>query len=398
MPARYFATTLCLGLLANSYAVEWTEDLGVGSASLCSVNGYAENPSCHYTRQPTNADEPHVVKHGYNDYEIMPGPYYCMKKVSGGGNSGHVWEYGKINGEKIRCEYAEHCCASDEAIAANEFYYNGNKVFCANGNDPGGWTGTELRPAGYYVNGQPSESAFLQARGFATKCKAFTGVTFSGADPMTSLDDELATRFYCRDGVLTHMYSDDKVASIQYVVSGLEADARVDVAEGPLRGDWVKTFNVTFRGAPNAPLVVKVVDEPAKKLSSDNGISSLRLPGEPLATLQVFVGDKPLLTGLHSPIASLPKLRVGMSSGTKRIGNAYVEKVDIKLPGVALRVSSAKAAKFNSEEMQLRGLHLDIQYIKFDRAAARGPLAEMWGLRTMTNATRAMLVPPRTVV
>lgn len=216
---------------------------------------------------------------------------------------------------------------------------------------------------------------------------------FSGADPITSIDG-MDTRFYCKKGVLTHMYEDDVVDSIQYVVSGLEADESAGVAHH--HGDWITTFNVTFHGAPNAPLVVKAVRDPAK-LSSTNGPRSLLYPGEAPATMQVSVGGKPLLAGSHAVISSIPKLRVSVKSGTTRIGCAFVEKVDITLPGLALRVATAEAAKFESEEMQLRGLHLDIEYKKFDRAAARGPLAEMWGLRTMTNATRAMLVPPRSV-
>ena len=44
--------------------------------------------------------------------------------------------------------------------------------------------------------------------------------------------------------------------------------------------------------------------------------------------------------------------------------------------------------------LQVKCLHLDVELLEVDRAAIRGPLAEMLGFAPLSDATRKMLAPP----
>ena len=44
--------------------------------------------------------------------------------------------------------------------------------------------------------------------------------------------------------------------------------------------------------------------------------------------------------------------------------------------------------------LQVKCLHLDVELLEIDRAAMRGPLAEMLGFAPLSDKTRKMLSPP----
>ena len=111
----------------------------------------------------------------------------------------------------------------------------------------------------------------------------------------------------------------------------------------------------------------------------------------PLTTMHVSVGGKPLLAGVHT-FPSL-KLKVAADKSLNRLGSGYVEIIDLIFGDLHLRVKSAAARKFESAQKQVQAAHLDIDFIAFNRSAARGPLPEMWGLRALSTETKQMLSP-----
>ena len=47
-----------------------------------------------------------------------------------------------------------------------------------------------------------------------------------------------------------------------------------------------------------------------------------------------------------------------------------------------------------SQKLQALGLHLDLDFLTFDKAMVRGALPEMWGLQPMSEATKLLLDKP----
>jgi len=75
------------------------------------------------------------------------------------------------------------------------------------------------------------------------------------------------------------------------------------------------------------------------------------------------------------------------------IFNLIVAQVQV-LPGFSMRVTSSKGNKFKDPQMQVKAVHLDCEFLKFDRTLVSGPLPEMWGLREPISVeTKALLLP-----
>lgn len=157
-------------------------------------------------------------------------------------------------------------------------------------------------------------------------------------------------------------------------------------------GDWVLQVkvNINVAGAKPHTLVVKVVD-PAALLPAVP-VRAMPTPGMPLTTMHVEVDGKPLTAGQHTfPPVDLKVAAVGRK---RSIGNGFVERVDIASSDFHMAILSAKAQKFANQDVQVKGLHLDVEFLKMDRAAVRGPIPEMLGLAPLSEITRKMLSSP----
>lgn len=164
--------------------------------------------------------------------------------------------------------------------------------------------------------------------------------------------------------------------------------------------DWLGEVEVALRGTTDSTVRVEVVD--ARTLMS-NIPREVPLDGAPPTSLRVSVGGTPLMTGVHH-ISSKMAIRLEpLRKPSKALGNGYVERVEIEIMGdgsgvtpFRMHVTSAKAAEFADAEMQLEALHLDCDYVKFDRRTVRGPLTELWGLQPMSAETTTTLSPEPT--
>jgi len=212
-------------------------------------------------------------------------------------------------------------------------------------------------------------------------------------DPITWFNG-LLTRFFLAAGRFTRMLDHAGPLSVFYRGGSLEDDGRAS------HGDFIKGVKLVCGadGASFKEIQIDVVDARMLLLDAHDAPSPAPIAGEALKTMRVTLDGQPLLAGRHM----LSDGAVFASAiPTKRIGPAYKERVHIVLPGLgfAVRITSAKANKFARPELQVKGLHLDVEFTQFNRTSVRGPLAEMWGLvGPVSEATMALLVPPKASV
>jgi len=156
--------------------------------------------------------------------------------------------------------------------------------------------------------------------------------------------------------------------------------------------DWIVEVRVAVAEGltPSNDVFVSVVD-PATLLR--DGTREPPLPGAPLTTMRASVGGTPLLAGAHTFPAMVVTAGVN-GKLQKRIGNGFSERVDIVTADLHIRIATAKAKKFNEEEMQVKALHLDVEFMRFNSSAARGVLPELWGLVPISAGTKKLLSRP----
>merc|ERR1712217_49732 len=81
----------------------------------------------------------------------------------------------------------------------------------------------------------------------------------------------------------------------------------------------------------------------------------------------------------------------------KTIGGAQREAVIIYSPDVRFLIISSPATEHSGEfaYLSVKYAHLDIHILEMqNRASIRGVLPELWGLKKMSNATKALTCPP----
>ena len=163
------------------------------------------------------------------------------------------------------------------------------------------------------------------------------------------------------------------------------------------RGDWITEvrLNVTTSiGAGTGKALEKIdvaVVNPDKLLRPAVDSALPPVAGMALTTINLTVNGRAVPVGDHTFAAMHVKAKV---LSDKHIGNGYAEQIDLEMAGFHLRITSAKAQKFTSPELQVRAVHLDCQFLKIDKTKVRGALPEMWGLVPMSTATAAMLKQP----
>jgi len=112
----------------------------------------------------------------------------------------------------------------------------------------------------------------------------------------------------------------------------------------------------------------------------------------PLQTVEVRLDGKNRLSS-----TTQENLRDGMVvvSATRNkkapIGPAYKETVNVKTENMEADIFSCKANKFRDPEMQMRYLHLDFSFKRFDVMESFGLLPEIWGIRDRSERTKGMI-------
>jgi len=151
--------------------------------------------------------------------------------------------------------------------------------------------------------------------------------------------------------------------------------------------DWINSVGLAVEGAPSKYINISVIPNPSTLVQPE--LMPAPFPGAPLSTMVVSVGGQPLMTGVHTvkPLT----IKATFDPDYKRIGQGYKERVDVITEDFHIRVTSAKAKKFENEEMQVKALHLDVTFYKFDQRAVRGVLPEIWGLAPMSKETVKLL-------
>jgi len=213
-------------------------------------------------------------------------------------------------------------------------------------------------------------------------------------DPVTWFNG-LMTRFYIPEGFFTRVIDFADLAAVSYRGGSLPAESAQ--AGRASYGDYIKAVRIEG-GAAVAFKLIQISVSTARALAyktpgADGALIAAPLPGTALLTMNVTMDGVPLLVGRHSLSTGVV---TAWANPKKRIGSAYAESIHIALPGFAMRITSSKANKLADPELQVKGLHLDCEFLKFDRTSVRGPLPEMWGLvEPMSEATKALLVPPK---
>lgn len=106
--------------------------------------------------------------------------------------------------------------------------------------------------------------------------------------------------------------------------------------------------------------------------------------------------------GVHLTISRLNKVfwtsgPAGPRSGQTTIGGLRRELVMIKCPSARILVVSSPATEYYGvqSDLMVKYAHLDIVILDMkDRASIKGILPELWGIRKMSNETKALLKPP----
>jgi len=154
--------------------------------------------------------------------------------------------------------------------------------------------------------------------------------------------------------------------------------------------DWITSVGVEVEGAHTKYINISVVGNPESLLAPDL-TREPPLPGVPLTTMNISVGGKPLLAGDHTVEPML--IKATFDPRLQRVGQGYKERVDIITDSFHMRVNSAKAKKFKAQDMQIKALHLDVDFIKFEKTAVRGVLPELWGLVPISKETQKLIKP-----
>jgi len=112
---------------------------------------------------------------------------------------------------------------------------------------------------------------------------------------------------------------------------------------------------------------------------------SVDVDGKPVvATGKVYKS----VSGLSALVTSLPM---------RLIGDAHAENVEIRAPGLGLTISSARAKKYSKESAQVRWSHLNMKVMSTLPRSSSGLLAELAGMRPMSESTKSYLTVPEAV-
>lgn len=207
------------------------------------------------------------------------------------------------------------------------------------------------------------------------------GIT-TGGDPILKRSDGTEIQFFLEPAKFQRVFEQSPF-NVSYLV-GNPLDKH--------GGDWVLQVkvDVAVAGAKAHTLLVKIVD-PATLLPADPA-RAMPTPGAPLTTMNVTVDGKAITAGLQTFGAF--EIEADAVHPKRTLGNGFIERVDVAAAGFHLAIFSAKARKFSDPNKQVKCLHLDVELLEVDRAAIRGPLAEMLGFAPLSDATRKMLAPP----
>jgi hypothetical protein len=157
---------------------------------------------------------------------------------------------------------------------------------------------------------------------------------------------------------------------------------------------WFGTYIVTYN--QKEVLKVSISIAPTGE-ASDKQKRSWRLNDKQLRTMTVEVDGKPIpstgkvyksSSGVSALVTSLPM---------RLIGDAHAENVEIRAPGMALTISSARAKKYSKETAQVRWSHLNMKVMSTLPRSSTGLLAELAGMQPMSEHSKSFLTVPEAV-
>jgi hypothetical protein len=82
-------------------------------------------------------------------------------------------------------------------------------------------------------------------------------------------------------------------------------------------------------------------------------------------------------------------------TGAANNGGRRTESVSVDSLDMRLIVRSSVARKFESEEDQIKNMHLDLDVPRVNAQNCMGVLPEIWGIRQLSDTTARMLEPPK---
>ena len=161
---------------------------------------------------------------------------------------------------------------------------------------------------------------------------------------------------------------------------------------GEGHSQWFGSFSLT---ADHKEVVrVTIADEPLKLVRRTHG-------GRKLKTLEVWIGGHRVESSAGGELTleggqnvsalanSLPELLVGQ--------HTHAESVEIRAPGLKLSVSSASAKKYDEEADKVRWAHLNMRMLSNVPFGATDMIAELAGIRPLSERTKRYLAVPRDV-
>merc|ERR1711920_260351 len=209
------------------------------------------------------------------------------------------------------------------------------------------------------------------------------GYTKTVGDPKT-VHNGTETQFFLKDNEPKAVLKQGTLTLFYHVANPLDAAHHTGA-------DWITSVGVAVEGAPSKYVNVSIIADPLSLLQPDLALKPAPLPGAPLSTMIVSVGGEPLVAGVHT--VEPMKIKATFDPGYKRVGLGYSERGDIITATFHIRVTSAAAKKFDDKAMQVKALHLDVEFFVFDKTAAHGVLPELWGLVPISDDTKKLLMP-----
>ena len=121
---------------------------------------------------------------------------------------------------------------------------------------------------------------------------------------------------------------------------------------------------------------------------------------EILVFSNIKVDGKPVDKKGASPKASLlfQSAKAALKATMSKRGDGFADNVETTAGGLALAIYSSKADKFDTPKMAKKYMHLNIKFDQGLPKGANGVFTELAGNKVLSEATRALLMPPRSAL
>lgn len=210
----------------------------------------------------------------------------------------------------------------------------------------------------------------------------------SFGDPITTFEGT-ETQYWLPKEQLTPIFKHGP-----FVLSQLAGPANPPPELEQFKYDWVVATEFKIASFPKV-IRIEVVD-PTTLIAKPAATAPPAT--DTLTTMRLSFGGNPLAAGEYNVTMLDHKVYVyarRVPAVWKWIGSAHPEQVDIKTEELHLRITSSIANKFDDEKLRVLALHLDTEFLAYNKSKAHGALPEMWySEKPISDTTKMLLQKP----